>query len=89
MNYKVNTPNHKSITFGLKYGSVTLNHGDIVPDSEMIRSFPDYFIPIKEQKIKKEELVSETVKIQTTETEPKKKAGRPKGSFNKKFPIHY
>jgi hypothetical protein len=48
MNYIVNLPTGTEITLGLPYGSVVYKHGDIVPESYITKSFPQYFSPLGE-----------------------------------------
>jgi hypothetical protein len=86
MMYKLVIPSkQQDITIGMQYGSVTIKNGQIVPDSDIVRLFPDYFVPIPEDKpapVKLETPVEtpvlETPLKMTAPTEPpKRKAGRP------------
>ena len=89
MNYIVKTPSGKDVHIGLRHGSITLHNDQIVPESEMTRTFPEFFVAIPP--------VLNPVELKPVELKPveqllveyeiaieKKKAGRPKGTFKKR-----
>ena len=100
MNYRVVTPNNQqSITLGLPYGgNITLTDGQILPESNFTKTFPDFFKPIEEPVVMKSQPEMKVEHITVTditeqikkdlqpEVPVKRKAGRPpyKHLLNKK-----
>ena len=73
--YIVNAPLGE-ITIGLSYNTIVFKNGEIVKESDITRTFPDFFVLYSETK--EEETVEETKK---TETNVTRKVGRPKKIF--------
>lgn len=65
--YRLVVPSgHEEITIGMQYGSVTFKNGQVMPDSEIVRLYPQYFFAIPEAEpvvIVKEELVEKIEKV--------------------------
>lgn len=76
MSYIVNAPKGGQIHLSLPFGTVTLSHGDIVNNEQLIKTYPSYFIKIPDA-IKVKEEKAETVKAETVKVkapkEPKPK----------------
>ena len=85
--YKLLLPHgKKEITIGMFYGNVTLQHGQIMPESDIVKMYPDFFYEMPEEpKSVIEEIIQEPIEnktpIEIVKPEQKKKAGRPKKSF--------
>ena len=82
--YMVDAPQGE-ITIGMQYGSVSFKNGQVMPESSMVKMYPQYFKEIPAVEKKKVETETETVAellktIETPKAEApiKRKAGRPK-----------
>jgi len=77
------------MTISMPYGSFEIKNGQMMPESDLTRSYPGYFIEMpKDVKVKptieKKEVSILLESVETpvkTETEEKRKPGRPKRTF--------
>ena len=89
-NYRFITPRGQDeVTLSAPYGNITIANGKIFPESDLTKSFPEYFYEIPKiiktkPVVEKQELILEstntTEKVETPVVE-KRKAGRPKSKF--------
>jgi hypothetical protein len=85
----------QEITIGLQYGNVTLKHEQILPESDIVKLYPQFFFPILEETVTPVvEVAPEVIETQDIvrqmevnkpieDEQPKKKAGRPFGTKKK------
>lgn len=91
MQYIVNLQRGTEITLGLPYGTVTLTHGQVIPESIITKSYPELFIAIPDtvQEVAPVDAIIEKIKEQLNSSQndnpAPKKAGRPpKSGFSNK-----
>jgi hypothetical protein len=74
MSYIVNAPKGGQIHLSLPFGTVTLSHGDVVNNKQLIALYPSYFIHIPDPIAP----VKETVETQPEAPKPPKAQKTPK-----------
>jgi len=70
--YLVVAPDKDTLSIASNYGTQKLKHGSFIYDDNLAKAFPQFFILVPEQKVKKEP------KAEVVKEEVKKKPGRPK-----------